>query len=1068
MKKLFSYLLISSMVILSSCTNYDDQFDDLNSQIKSLKSQIEGFSSLSSGLTALQGTVAALQTAVAAIPTTKTDISGLEASVATLQASLANAATSAEAAAIQTQLTSAQTALASAIAANATASETNASAIADLLVELESLATTLAGIKTDLAAADTTAQVATLTTALAAAQADLKTLLAQNNVYTPGTGGLVINTAASLEVANSLGSKLTIINGDLTVTNGTSNSLDATKLQSVLDKMVTITGSITYTQNGDGPAANFTKLSSAGHLKLDVEHAISLPVLSSVGNLVVVDDNKVTSFSAPSLSSLTKFNDGTTDNKLALQRATSIDLSALAAYDNAASLTIEGNALSAGFDLTMPNIQSKTSASIVRGFTLTIGGYVNLVELDKMTYSGSTITANDAKKIVLDNFEGTLSSGASTNHVNVELGKFKMGSTGYVAGAKLETFKSTGVLLSSLATAVGPAYDFTSASKLVSAEILGHAGAITFDNNDNVETVTISANATSVDLTDSSSLETVVISGDVDGTIDFTDSIALTSVTISGDANKVDLDSNTSLTSVSLTGGFKEVIVEDADALTALNLAHTTAFPQARTSTTAVAAADKSATLTVINNDELATLAADKVTLVGSLNVYSNPVLSSVSFDAITVPGTSVTSATVQIGATGGTTTITAAANNLHAQSKSLSDNVVVSATSTKRSGSITTNSGLADLATYLSGAVAKATHNVAVIFDQVDSFTDEAGNNDTNITYDASATATNSGDTKASIVTVANSKNNSAVDSGATYFANAYLLNGVVAGDVASFAVAGGLKSFTMASTGETNAEYAARIAADALWASLPVTVTSGTTKLHTKFTVTSTTVSAGSILMGSAIHASTATGTVSSRLELTSAFAAANTGSSTTEIAAALAATISGTSFDVWSGTASGAWSATSTNVFYADNVGAELRVYSSWDSESGTGITYAPDWTSAPGALTVHGTAGNIDPTGSEPYVKFTDTVQEDGAFTVTIAGTNAAKFVAIADEYTSTQGSGSAITKTSVTGAIKTNELTQAQELVSADAATNGRGYSILSSTEKLNASPVYVTTYWTWN
>src|SRR5210317_1916323 len=81
MKKLFSYLLISSMVVLSSCTNYDDQFDDLNTQINSLKSQIDGFSSLSSGLTALQGTVSSLQSAVAALPTTvtpATDISGLQ------------------------------------------------------------------------------------------------------------------------------------------------------------------------------------------------------------------------------------------------------------------------------------------------------------------------------------------------------------------------------------------------------------------------------------------------------------------------------------------------------------------------------------------------------------------------------------------------------------------------------------------------------------------------------------------------------------------------------------------------------------------------------------------------------------------------------------------------------------------------------------------------------------------------------------------------------------------------------------------------------------------------------
>ena len=119
MKKLFSYLLISSMVVLSSCTNYDDQFDDLNAQINTLKTQIEGFSSLSSGLTALQGTVASLQAAINAIDIpAATDVSGLAtaanlaaldtaltalaAEVDALTAALANAATAAEVAALQT------------------------------------------------------------------------------------------------------------------------------------------------------------------------------------------------------------------------------------------------------------------------------------------------------------------------------------------------------------------------------------------------------------------------------------------------------------------------------------------------------------------------------------------------------------------------------------------------------------------------------------------------------------------------------------------------------------------------------------------------------------------------------------------------------------------------------------------------------------------------------------------------------------------------------------------------------------------------------------------------------
>ena len=258
MKKLFSYLLISSMVVLSSCTNYDDQFDDLNTQINTLKSQIEGFSSLSSGLTALQGTVASLQSAIANIPVTPATESGL--GPAALEAALT------------------------------------------------SLAAELMLYKLALATAATAAEVAALQTALTAAQADLTELLAANNVY---TGNLTINTASTLTAAEALGNKLSIINGNVTITQNAANDLNATTLQSVVDKMVTITGTMTYTQSGTGvTAVDFTNLTGVTDLKVDQEAPVSFPALVSAANVTVASNSKVTSVSLPKLATVTSFNSG--------------------------------------------------------------------------------------------------------------------------------------------------------------------------------------------------------------------------------------------------------------------------------------------------------------------------------------------------------------------------------------------------------------------------------------------------------------------------------------------------------------------------------------------------------------------------------------------------------------------------------------------------------------------------------------------------------------------------------------------------------------------------------------
>ena len=282
MKKLFSYLLISSMVVLSSCTNYDDQFDDLNTQINSLKSQIEGFSSLSSGLSALQGTVAALQTAVANIPVTPaTDVSGLE------------------------------------------------SGLADLQDLVESL-------KTQLDNAATAESVSELAAALEAAQADLQELLDSNNIYAP-TGGagteLVVESQSQLDFALALGDKVSIVNGDVKITH--TKTMSDSDVAALMAKMTTVTGDVTYsaTETTTVPGV-FSELVGSADITITQTGDISLPkYVESTGTLKLTGNEFTTSvdLSALTAAASLSFN--------SLGDVETFDMSSLAVYDG--DITIE-------------------------------------------------------------------------------------------------------------------------------------------------------------------------------------------------------------------------------------------------------------------------------------------------------------------------------------------------------------------------------------------------------------------------------------------------------------------------------------------------------------------------------------------------------------------------------------------------------------------------------------------------------------------------------------------------------------------------------------------------------
>ena len=348
MKKLFSYLLISSMVVLSSCTNYDDQFDDLNAQINTLKTQIEGFSSLSTGLTALQGTVASLQTAVANIPAT--DVSGL--------------ATAANLAALDTALT--------AVAA-----------------EVEALTAALAN-------AATAAEVAALQTALTAQQANLNELLAANNVY---SASVVVASQADLDFATALGNKVTIINGGLNITQTT--TMNAAQLATLMGKVMSVTGNVTYTASVSSTIpGEFTKLTGAANVTVSVSAptAVTMPALKQTGNLSITAAD-ATSISLPALTKVASF--GT----LSFPKATTFSAPVFAAYDNDLTISIADSGsidLSAfTYSVTEAGVAAKTTTHVLT---------VNANTLTAPVFKIGKIIGTEIDNVSLPVWEGTSTS----------------------------------------------------------------------------------------------------------------------------------------------------------------------------------------------------------------------------------------------------------------------------------------------------------------------------------------------------------------------------------------------------------------------------------------------------------------------------------------------------------------------------------------------------------------------------------------------------------------------------------------------------------------------------------
>jgi len=279
MKKCLLSILAGALLIVS-CQNYDDQFDDLNSQITALASQVAGLSKVQSDLTALQGTVSSLSGSIASTVDTAlaSGLAGINETVATLEAAIDGIASSEEVAAIQSDVDAAQT--------------------------------------------------------------DLTELLNNSNVY---QGDLTISTPSQLSAALAFGTKLNIVNGNVAITHETTMDADSIQTvvdrintvvkdfsylsQSSAIKEVTfstITGVASLTAKGVG--YQFPNLESATNVFLHDEYK-----------------SKVSTIAFDKLTSVTTLNtrNGAADTSgtIAFNKATALHLTALKRYPGA-SLTL--------------------------------------------------------------------------------------------------------------------------------------------------------------------------------------------------------------------------------------------------------------------------------------------------------------------------------------------------------------------------------------------------------------------------------------------------------------------------------------------------------------------------------------------------------------------------------------------------------------------------------------------------------------------------------------------------------------------------------------------------------
>ena len=381
-------LVTVAAIVAAGCKNYDDRFDDLNSQIATLTTQVQTLQGVASQVSSLNTEIGNIrssiqgdiQTAVAGVSTTlgnnlQTAQTALNGEIAKLQTALTQAAANNLTQADIDQLKSdLQTTLA---AAQKTALDTALASLQAKLTELETaLATAASGA---LSQADLDKLKEEIETQLAQVKEDLEESLGEGGFH---SGNVTITSSGGWEATKRQLASKTEFTGDFEIN---TKDLSATEVDELIGWVANITliyGDLDIT-HGDGEDADkaikFASLTSVTNLH-DKQTHVHYPELNSASQVVLGSDQILT-VKLPKLAK-TIFDsspdpedeDHAPDHKIDLDKGIELTLSALASYEE--DLTIDLGGSEATIDLSaLKNVYSlKADGKKDQDKTLTIIG----------------------------------------------------------------------------------------------------------------------------------------------------------------------------------------------------------------------------------------------------------------------------------------------------------------------------------------------------------------------------------------------------------------------------------------------------------------------------------------------------------------------------------------------------------------------------------------------------------------------------------------------------------------------------------------------------------------------
>ena len=626
MKKGLLTVLLASLVLVG-CQNYDDQFDDLNAQISALKSQVDGLASLSGQVSSLSGT-----------------ISGLSAGVSAAQAAATSAGASADAA----------------------TAAANAIDFSGLTASLATLQAEVDAVQASLATASTATAVATLQAEITAITASVADLLATSNIY---SANVSVTNATTLEAALALGNKLNVLNADLTVTGY--SGMDYTKVQTLVNRINTMTGNILYTSySSTGTEVVFNNLVSAGNITMTQPGGYHFPKLTNAAIIDMKDDYEttVTRVNFPLLKTVTGLKTDATANTVEFTYATAMDFGDMAtAPGSALTVTTKKDAT-----LDLGSWVAKDASGNHINFTLTLNGpasFTNSTAAGTFATTGlpgntlgahdGTISLTNVATAAVHNFRGTITLGVGVKNFTGN----NIVSLGHSAATDLETVNLTMVRDNE------PSLSATSVAALSKSSSTAQDIAIT-SSHTKLTSLTITGKA---------------------GDVSVTSAPAITKVDLTAaDAFDISISGNAALTTYTSAAKAEDFTFDNNDIMTSLSASHVT---------TLTVTGDKAVAASIVGNAELAS-ATIGFTGVDDLDITGNAKLATLSAAALTNNGTS-TATDVKIYNNA------LVASVVRDTKEAPSATVVAGAASD--TGSITTTSGISGLDAFLTDAIAAA-----------------------------------------------------------------------------------------------------------------------------------------------------------------------------------------------------------------------------------------------------------------------------------------------------------------------------------------------------------------------